>query len=72
MEKAKVTFKNPENDREINIDFVYDKDTFYLDYNITLSNDYSLTEHLDFNGFLANMFLNMLQSNAEEEIKEDE
>lgn len=71
MERAKVTFKNPDNDKEINIDFTYDKEKSFLDYNITFSKDYSLTDNLDFNGFLANMFLTMLQSEAEEEIKDE-
>lgn len=66
MEKAKVTFKNPENEKEINIDLVYDKDSSFLDYNITFSKDYSLSENLDFNGFLANMFLTMLQNDVDE------
>ena len=67
MEKAQVIFKNPENNKEINIDFVYDKETSFLDYNITISKDYDLKTNLDFVGFLANMFLNTLQYNTEEE-----
>lgn len=67
MEKAQVTFKNPENNKEINIDFIYDKETSFLDYNITISKDYDLKTNLDFVGFLANMFLNSLQYNTEEE-----
>lgn len=70
MERAVVIFKNPDNNREIKIDFVYDKKDSFLDYNITFSEDYSMTENLDFVGFLANMFLNCLQADVEE--NEDE
>ena len=66
MEKAIVTFRNPDNEKEIKIDFVWDKSTNDLDYNITFSKDYSMKEELDFNGFLANMFLNCLQADIEE------
>lgn len=65
-EKAIVTFKDPNSDKEIVIDFVWDKETNDLDYNITFSKNYSLTENLDFNGFLANMFLNCLQATEED------
>ena len=65
-EKALVTFKDPNSDKEIVIDFVWDKETNDLDYNITFSKNYSLTENLDFNGFLANMFLNCLQATEED------
>lgn len=65
-EKAIVTFKDPNSNKEIVIDFVWDKETNDLDYNITFSKNYSLTENLDFNGFLANMFLNCLQATEED------
>lgn len=66
MEKAIVTFKNPDNEKEININFTWDKDSNNLDYSITFSKNYSLSDNLDFNGFLANMFLKMLESDTEE------
>ena len=66
MEKAIVTFKNPDNEKEININFTWDKDSNNLDYIITFSKNYSLSDNLDFNGFLANMFLKMLESDTEE------
>lgn len=65
-EKAIVTFKDPNSDKKIVIDFVWNKETNDLDYNITFSKNYSLTENLDFNGFLANMFLNCLQATEED------
>lgn len=70
MEKSIVTFKDPENDKEIIINFIWDKDSNNLDYNITFSKNYSLADNLDFNGFLANMFLKMLEDNVEEENKD--
>ena len=66
MEKAIVTFKNPDNEKEININFTWDKESNDLDYSITFSKNYSLSDNLDFNGFLANMFLKMLESDTEE------
>lgn len=66
MEKAIVTFKNPDANKEIVIDFTYDKESSNLDYNITLSDNYSLKDNLDFAGFLANTFLAYLQAQEDE------
>lgn len=66
MEKAIVTFRNPDADKEIIIDFIYDKESSNLDYNITLSDNYSLKDNLDFAGFLANTFLAYLQAKEDE------
>ena len=71
MEKAIVTFKDPDTNKEININFTWDKESNDLDYTISFSKNYSLSDNLDFNGFLANMFLKMLESSTEEENKDE-
>ena len=65
MEKAIVTFKDPDSDKQIELSFRYTKEDGNLDYDIKLSDGYSLNSELDFIGFLANMFLTSLQVNKD-------
>lgn len=60
IQKAIVTFANPDNDKKIEIKFEYNKETSDLDYNIDMN--YDGKESMDFVGFLANMFLNTLKN----------
>lgn len=60
IQKAIVTFINPENDKKIEIKFEYNKETCDLDYNVDMN--YDGKESMDFVGFLANMFLNTLRT----------
>lgn len=73
MERAIVTFKNPEENREITITLDYNKETSVIDYDLKFSDNYSMTSNLDFSGFLAKMFIESLTTgNKEEENKIDE
>ena len=60
MEKAEVIFSSPEGN-QIKINFTYNKETSDLDYDIKLSDGYSMTSQMDFIGFLAHTFLTSLQ-----------
>lgn len=72
MEHAIVTFKNPDNNKEIVISFIFDKQKSYLDYNVKLSKDYDIKDNIDFNGFLATMFLNSLQVDKDKKETDNE
>lgn len=73
MEKAIVSFKNPENNREVIISLEYDKENSNIDYDLKLSDNFNMKDQLDFSGFLAKMFIDSLVNNStEEKKKEDE
>ena len=72
MEHAIVTFKNPDNNKEIVISFIFDKQKSYLDYDVKLSKDYDIKDNIDFNGFLATMFLNSLQVDKDKKETDNE
>lgn len=59
MEKAEVIFSAE--GKQIKINFTYNKETSDLDYDIKLSDGYSMTSQMDFIGFLAHTFLTSLQ-----------
>lgn len=61
MEKAIVTFLNPETNKQIEINLVYNKETSDLDYDVKFSDETAAKEQMDFTGFLADMFLKSLQ-----------
>lgn len=63
MEKAIILFKDPENNKSIEITLNYNKKNSSLDYDLKLSENYSMTENMDFIGFLAHTFLSSLQTN---------
>ncbi len=65
MEKAIVTFKNPETNDSIELNFIYDKENSNLDYTLKLSDGYSLNSNMDLVGFLAHMFLTSLEINKD-------
>lgn len=68
MEKAIVTFNNPDKNQSINIFFQYDKETSDLHYDIKMDDTIDMTKPLDLSGFLAKTLLEFLkQDNAEEE-----
>ena len=65
MEKAIVTFKNPETNDFVELSFNYDKEKSNIDYTVVLSDGYSLNTNMDLVGFLAHMFLTSLQTNKD-------
>ena len=68
MEKAIVTFNNPDNNQNIKIFFEYDQEKSDLHYNIELDETIDMMKPLDLSGFLANTLLEFLkQDNAEEQ-----
>lgn len=72
MEKAIVSFKNPENNKEVIISLEYDKENSNIEYNLNFSDNFSMTDQLDFSGFLAKMFIDSLVNNSTEEKKEED
>lgn len=63
MEKAIVTFKNPDNEEkfvEISLNFLKEENA--VDYDVKLGPTYSAKDPMDFITFLADMFINMLSS----------
>lgn len=72
MEKAIVSFLDPETQKEVKITMSYDKENSLIDYNVKLSDNYSASENLGFSSFLAKMFLDSLQTENKEENKIDE
>ena len=68
MEKAIVTFNNPDNNQNIKIFFEYDQETSDLHYNIELDETIDMMKPLDLSGFLAKTLLEFLkQDNTEEQ-----
>ena len=65
MENAIITFKDRDSDKKIVITLSYDKESSNLDYDVDLDKSYSPNSKLDFIGFLASMFLKMLQTKEE-------
>lgn len=65
MEKAEVIFKGAEG-QQITINFLYNKETSDLDYDVKLSDGYSMSSQMDFIGFLAHTFLTSLQLNNDD------
>ena len=65
MQKAIITFKNPElEDKNIVINFEIDNENQELKYNV--EHNYSDEENMDFAGYLAAMFLNVLNGTEEQ------
>lgn len=62
MEKAIVTFKNPDTEEVIEITLSYDKENSIVNYNVEQSEEHKDEKPLNFIGFLATMFLNMLKA----------
>ena len=65
MEKAEVIFKGAE-EQQITINFLYNKETSDLDYDVKLSEGYSMSSQMDFIGFLAHTLLTSLQLNSDD------
>ena len=63
METADVVFKGSEG-QQITINFKYNKEKSDLDYDVKLSDGYSMSSQLDFVGFLAHTLLTSLQLNS--------
>ena len=63
MEKTVVTFKTPDTEKFIELNFTYDKENSDLNYTVNLSEGYNLSDNMDLTGFLAHMFLTMLETN---------
>lgn len=65
LQRAIITFKNPETKEYIDINLCYDKDQGDIDYDVKFSEGYNMTSELDLIGFLAHMFLTSLQNNKD-------
>lgn len=61
MENAIVTFKDKDTDNTITLTLQYDKEKSTVDYDLKLSDNYTPKSDMDFIGFLAHMFLQVLQ-----------
>lgn len=62
MENALVTFKDRNSDKFIEITFDYNRSDSTLDYTIKMDNNTSMNSQMDFIGFLAQIFLQALQT----------